>query len=271
MVITWHNNTISSTSHVYDIRSDHITAYVHVCISWQCTCCEGVCHSGRQSFSLLRSCCDTMHGAWLSVLFASPATRQGCDHFFHDATQCMEHGNQSWLPHLHRAKAVTISSCLSHLHRAKAVTISSMSLLRLFTVPLLTMSLPTTRLVQKVSSTRFRFRLTSPPGGLNAHVRTSAMQCACQLLFKGRVSPCMKAGPAAAVTQHNVFMARRLPMARNFPSPPSIQMFYIMLYTMLYTMPYAMLCISTVTSLYSELHRSTYTILSGMTALHLHG
>ena len=87
MVITWHNNTISSTSHVCDIRSDHITAYVHVCISWQCACCEGVCHSGRQSFSLLRSCCDTMHGAWLSVLFASPATRQGCDHFIHEPAE----------------------------------------------------------------------------------------------------------------------------------------------------------------------------------------
>ena len=63
----------------------------------------------------------------------------------------------------------------SYLHRARAVTISSISLLRLLTVPLLTMSLPTTRLVQKVSSTRFRLRLTSPPGGLNAHVRTSTL------------------------------------------------------------------------------------------------
>lgn len=89
----------------------------------------------------------------------------------------MVHGNRSSLP---------------HLHRAKAATISSMSLLRLLTVPLLTMSLPTTRLVQKVSSTRFRFRLTSPPGGLNAHVRTSAMQCmcgwTCQRMHESRAS-----------------------------------------------------------------------------------
>ena len=89
----------------------------------------------------------------------------------------MVHGNRSSLP---------------HLHRAKAATISSMSLLRLLTVPLLTMSLPTTRLVQKVSSTRFRFRLTSPPGGLNAHVRTSAMHCmcgwTCQRMHESRAS-----------------------------------------------------------------------------------
>ena len=49
-----------------------------------------------------------------------------------------------------------------------------MSLLRLLTVPRLTASFPTTRLVQKVSNTLFRLRVTRPPGGLKAHVLTSA-------------------------------------------------------------------------------------------------
>ena len=50
-----------------------------------------------------------------------------------------------------------------------------MSLDRLLTVPRLTASLPTTKLVQNVSNTRLRLRLTNPPGGLKAHVLTSAV------------------------------------------------------------------------------------------------
>ncbi len=80
----------------------------------------------------------------------------------------------------------------------------------------------------------------------------------------------MKAGPAAVLTQHSVFKARRLPLARHNPCFPSIPMFYTMLYTMLHTMLYTMLYVPTFTTLYSILHMTIYTTPGGMTTLHRH-
>ncbi len=108
-----------------------------------------------------------MHGAWQLILFASPAPRQGCDHFIHEPAEVVDGASADHVLAHHQTCAEGVQHTI------------------------------------QVAAHQPTWRVERPCAHIcNAMSVSTAVHRTCQ--------HCMKAGPAASMTQDSVFQARHL-------------------------------------------------------------